>query len=610
MRYALRHRSLPRTTVRVRSADTVASELHPISRRSSTASGARPWPARSFARLVLCGWLTIAGGLLAEAGENTPTPGSISVSRNGFVYRYAVKPNGLPETAAFGRAVAGRFNEDPRVDVAVLRDDAPLLFVNPSQWDAALRLPTSARDLARYADTGTHGFDELLAVGPDGLRGWTRRSDSDSYDVRSIGRDSIWRAVGRLYVAEIDGLHGPDIIGLGVDGSHLVILRASETGFENETVVPLAAPATSVVVAWLRPSELPWFVTTGPTGLQVYRGNGDLMASFPDAVDGWIDRFRITPVEQAVVWIGKNAQGIDELRVLRDTDLDGPLAFGPVDVGGAAMGDLDLDGDDDLVIARGDENGLLWIENDSGTLQGTGIRRHWNGAEIPFAESAAVPVLADLDGDRDLDVFFPIQGVEEIVVVRNTRRNAWAETPRLAGPVLFNLLSSSPQGQVLQGILQIQLRDGAFVPDGATHVELVIWKKPDLMTPTNSTPKPEHRFRFEVGERYRTGPIVLANPESSVYFWSQQYVRLDPLTHKRLEMYPPLNYAFTVEWDVESELIEWLIEENSGFVYKTTEPDPALQTGPPQNETVSTIVKIDPLISYDDDEEPEDDFDF
>lgn len=587
--------------------------------RDRAASGGEPprrfheQGARTFVgvvALLLGALLPMAAAHRADAGESTPAPGSISVSRDGFVYLYAVKPNGLPQSAGFGRSVAGRFNDDPRSDVAVLRDDTPLLFVNPSQWDASLRLPTSALDLACYPNTGTHGFDELLLVGPSGLRGWTRRSDTDSYDVRAIGRDPIWSTIGELHVAEIDGLHGPDIVGLSLDGLQLVILRSNDTGFENEAVVTLAAPASTVAVARLRPSELPWFVTAGPSGLFVYRGTGEVVASFPQVVDGWLERFRVTPDEPAVAWIGKNVHGTDELRILRDNEIEGPFDFGPLQVGAATLGDLDFDGDDDLVVSRADENGLVWIENIQGSIEGGRVRRHWNGSALPFVPSSAVPVLADLDGDRDLDVFYPIQSVERIVVVRNTKRNGWAEAPRLAGPVLFNLLSSSPQAQVLKGILQIRLRDGAYVPVGATHVELMMWRKPDLGTPTIATPEPDHRFRFPVGGRYRTGPIVLNNPEPSVYFWSQQYVRLDPITGDRLEMYPPLNYAFTVEWDFESELLEWLIEENSAFFYNTTQPDPALQTGPPQNETVSTIVKVDPLIAFDDDEEPDDDFDF
>ena len=197
--------------------------------------------------------------------------------------------------------------------------------------------------------------------------------------------------------------------------------------------------------------------------------------------------------------------------------------------------------------------------------------------------------------------------------MRNARVNEIRQAPRLLQPVLFNLLNEGDQnGGPQDGLLQIHLRDAPDVPKNATHVELILWRKQDLVTPTSTVPLEGHRILLPIDERpiYDTGLIPLPAPEPSIFFWTHQYVTLDDTERRRLAMYPPSNFAFTVEWDEEGPILGWLLGESEASVYALTIPDPALQQGPPITETVSTIVKIDPLISFDDDEEPEDDFDF
>lgn len=76
-----------------------------------------------------------------------------------------------------------------------------------------------------------------------------------------------------------------------------------------------------------------------------------------------------------------------------------------------AVGDLDGDGDLDVVVANMDLPNEVWLNDGSGTFTDSGLRL----GEVPPRGHSTKPSLGDLDGDGDLDLFIgDLSGTPEI----------------------------------------------------------------------------------------------------------------------------------------------------------------------------------------------------
>ena len=93
-----------------------------------------------------------------------------------------------------------------------------------------------------------------------------------------------------------------------------------------------------------------------------------------------------------------------------------------------STGDVDRDGDQDLVTASAVNRQVLWFENTAGT--GTAWTRHTVSTDPALLPVSAA--LADLDGDGDPDIVSATAGAEGLWF-ENTAGNGWAWTPRTVG---------------------------------------------------------------------------------------------------------------------------------------------------------------------------------
>ena len=142
------------------------------------------------------------------------------------------------------------------------------------------------------------------------------------------------------------------------------------------------------------------FIGANSVRLSDIDGDGD-----PDVVGGaWNDN--------DIRW-WENRDGDGSAWISRNVDLD----FSNEQL---VIGDIDLDGDDDIVaIAGGESSGLRWWEN---RVDQVGASLAWKVRMLDPFRSLTTIELADLDGDGDLDIVAADEGPGAIGLVAQRRQ--------------------------------------------------------------------------------------------------------------------------------------------------------------------------------------------
>ena len=548
-------------------------------------------PFRSIACVVVLGLAALAA--IAE----DPIPPVLVPQTDS--YRFAAKPLGTSPANRFTRAVTGRFNDDPQLDVFVRRRGAQL-YVNSSMWDAALAIPGVIRGLARLGGTSSTGRDELLVTTGAGLRAWTRDSAAGEFVSREIGDDELWGNVMLLTSADLDGLHGDDVVGVSLDGSQaMILLSLGEGTFAPEIVFPLPEAPLGVVACDFGLTGSMSIAFLGPTSVYVTNNVGSPRYTVP-APGSAVATVVRDGVGESLVWIQRVGQE-DVLRVFDHDLVLSESELGNLDAVGIAAWDFDLDGDDDLAVSHRTSWDLRILTNEAGAFDVVAPQLVVTGPPGAADTNSAWPAIGDLDGDGDDDVFVPVQADEMIFVLLKDAIDHHSRVPRLDEPVLFN--HGSYGGTQVFGYLQASAQDAIQVPPQATHVELALWRKHDLATPTDEQPAPGFTFRFERNTPYETGVLEYLDPDPSALFWILRYVRLEE--GELVRVFPSGVYAVTTDNRSGGPVLDWLLEKG-GTVHSETFPDSNISGRPNfhNSRTTSTIVKLVPIVDYEENKEP------
>lgn len=335
----------------------------------------------------------MAGRLQPGAGASCLPP---TVSTGNFV----CGPGGVQDLSV-ETLLACDLDGNRSPEVAALHGGRLVLFVNPDVGDEHVVVASGVRTLA--AVPGESRFLFTTATGLAGLE-----LQSGQVNVKFLEEGEPWTGA-RSLVGAPDG----SLVLVGADGRELYRVEAREGRFPAPTKLFQARLAVRElqVFEWDGNAglELAWL---DARGLQVRNQDGTLLREHASTVPGGV----LVPVANAgskfsLAWVTRLADGSSYLFHLRP-DLpgayEGPLALGAQPVTSLAAGDLDADGDDDLLLGRPSVGTVERLTNHSELVGVPAFVGAEEGFSLLFADEfmplgSGRVVCADLFNDRDSD---------------------------------------------------------------------------------------------------------------------------------------------------------------------------------------------------------------
>ncbi len=436
--------------------------------------------------------LTSALSLGALAASATALGGPLDVSA-GQVFPWTGNPG-----ASFRRLAVGDLTGDMRADVVVLDGEQVHVLYGPGDFRSIGSTQLVAKDFAVVSGHAPAGRDSLVFSDASGL--WHARftfaeidGDGDAFDKEFLHAGQ-WPNARRLLAMERPDRI--DLVGIAGNGTDVILLADV---FGSRTPMPKISLSSQIFDL----AALNWdggpgleLVTLSADGMRVLRLDGSVVAFVPGTLSSGL----IVPFEQdgyahdrAAAVVGL-PQG-NELFVVADastlvggTLLELPIDLGPAGVCGLAAGDVDADGDDDVLLNWGYVDVLPLGRNHSDGAPPDGSATFTydpldaldlGHGTVGMEDQAGWPVFLDADLDGDLDLLVALEVQQEVALARNTSQDHAAMQPNIeVGSALYE------HDECLgAGTLSIQLLAPALHLPAATHVELVVWKRPSMDEP-------------------------------------------------------------------------------------------------------------------------------
>ncbi|MCA8959893.1 MAG: VCBS repeat-containing protein [Planctomycetes bacterium] len=545
-------------------------------------------------------------------------------------YTIPIRPLGDDPTPSISRTIAGLVDADENIDCVVLQNGRPVLYTAPGLFDAPIPYPAATAGTADIALIRTGLSAELLTVNGDGLVGWTL---SDGvFTSRQLGTVADWATVEQLRCADVNGDGRRDVIGYKWKNGHKLLVLLDE-GLPTESLIEISIGREPLaIVPFQRTTQKKYIAVLTTLGVGVYHitptGSIQLTDYFlQTATDGAMTAVDFGSGVEQLAWIYRES-GTEKLRLIENDQ--GALTLGAtaLDIGSlevvaARAADVDGNGSDDVVLTHRSSYTLEIFLSDENDAFGLDALHHrtlaLSGGDASANEGWVA--ISDFDADGDLDAFCPASEDLVVHIVENLTVVAEHQYP-IIDDLSFGYAVPGYPDNYLRVTFRLPVPpdeeeeepgDVEVVPDGATHWEVICWRKQSLPTHTGflgdryllalDAPAPTEIIVALANE---TGPSLVL---PSIYFWTARYVEADlgDPDLPTLKGFPASVHGWTTDDDPSEPLLEYLTGL-PGWIATNEVP---IEWGsgslpPPHPRDTTNDTEVKPIPDFDDDPPPND----
>ena len=390
--------------------------------------------------------------------------------------------------------------------------------------DCQIATDWSVNDLATLRDDTTF-VDHMLAVGPGGLTvGQYDQNEQFSWSVLASGRN--WLNASLLDCA--GSLQSGLVVGLSADHQKVGVGAIVNGAVTGDLWVNLGTYGQQVALINMNQTGPPQVAVLTGSDLRIFDSALSLQMSLPGS-NGSIARVRQATGPNLLTWVRQSASGGHELVVLSSAgasnpvDLTLPLGGVPNNtygLVGTAGGDMDGDGNDDLLIAQSATKEVVVLIRQAGATPfvvpsapqaGVLVIRDYSFAA---AMVDSTPLLADFSGDGRGDVL--LTAGNSMVF----EMDAGSDAPILSSSFFFDIPAGGDPAAHLR--IRFSLPSGAYFPTQSA-VQVLVWQEEARLNDTTQ----QSFGNYVQSPPYWNKWYHMATPTGSTTPYSNQEVSID-----------------------------------------------------------------------------------
>jgi hypothetical protein len=392
--------------------------------------------------------------------------------------------------AQFTGSTAGYFDRSGYPDVVVLSQQTPHILSSPGAVNALYAIEQAPGGCTVVA-TSYQGLtpkgrreDKLLVSNGAGLYRWWRFAQWPTPQWQlELGTD--WASLRQLVVADVNADGLDDLVAICADQRRIRVRLGAASGYGQEYTALIGAIFSLATINWDADPAREIAVATA-SGLRIFdydrvdrapiatiNGTASSAAMLATLRNGNTEFLTMT-ANNGGVW---SLYRVDSLNPASTT-------LGNLDLVACAVGDMNGDGDDDLLYSKRSSHRATAMFQFPGRqfLHAPGYAYEVpligsiatpNDSIGPAPANNAVPALADFDADGDADIVHAVESTKRLAVVRAP---FGAAAPLRVLPTRSDTRSNlDNEGNAFK--LNLCLEQTSAFPSDATHIELICWRQ-------------------------------------------------------------------------------------------------------------------------------------